>query len=263
VQFAGSTWSFYRRRKDSRWPPLPEVVRRVARLDRSLGIEIWPSSAGDAPPPVGTQRQALIDACDGMPNTSVHIRPEFWSWSPRHLREELQFAHALGADTLVLHPVCLGLSRPEDRPDWPEIRRIAEDADVLGVRLAVENVGNSVALLDRLLDALGDDPERTNVGLCLDVGHAALSDDAGRQGVLNYLDRYAGAMIHLHLHDNAGAEDDHRCPGRGTIDWSAVMERLTSLNYKGPAVLEIHEPDLPPEETLRQSLAFLRARNLR
>jgi len=99
--------------------------------------------------------------------------------------------------------------------------------------------------LDRVLDEIGHDPARTNLGICIDVGHAHLAKDAGRQPIRNYLERYRGQLIHLHLHDNMQDEDDHRLPGEGSIDWPDLLRALGVIGYEGPAVLELHSPGDP------------------
>ncbi len=94
--------------------------------------------------------------------------------------------------------------------------------------------------LDLILDALGDDPEKTNIGICIDLGHAHISQDAGRQPIRNYLERYQGQLVHLHLHDNRDGRDDHLPLGKGSIDWNEALAAIKSVGYRGPAVLEIH-----------------------
>ncbi|MGB2983265.1 MAG: sugar phosphate isomerase/epimerase family protein [Candidatus Bipolaricaulia bacterium] len=253
-----SIWGFYGQSRES-WPSLDDAVRSILSIDSTLGVEVWASKALDAPAAGGSELDALIEACRGAGFVTVHVRGVFWYWDPVKLRREIDFVQSVGGRTLVVHPVCFGLKRPEDRMDVSEIRRIAEYAAEKYVRLAVENVRDSIWILDRVLNEIGDDPEETNLGICIDVGHAHLSSDAGRESVCDYLERYADPMVHLHLHDNAGARDEHLAPGEGTIDWHRVLGVLKETGYSGTAVLEIHGSEISPLAAIEKSVRVLRA----
>ena len=256
MQLGASLWGFYYRQDPESWPTLAKAVQAILSFDGSLGVEVWGSKALDHPPVEGDELVDLIEACHDAEFTMVHIQGRHWSWNPGNLRREIDFAHQLGAETLVLHPVCFGLVEENDRPDWPEIVRIAEYAAKFGVQLAMENMKDSVWTLDRILDEIGDDPEETNVGICIDIGHANQSNDAGREPVCNYLERYAGQLIHLHLHDNHGERDDHLLPGEGTVDWPRVLGVLENIGFSGTAVLEAHQEGIPPRECLERGIGF-------
>lgn len=258
MQLGISLWSFFHEQDSATWPALAEAVDDVLMLDASLGVEIWGSRALDQPMVEGQELADLVDGCQAAAFTTVHIQGRHWSWNPATLRQEIDFAHLLGAETLVLHPACLGLQDTEDRPDWPEVVRIADYAAKFGVRLVVENLFDSLWCLDRVLEEIGDDPEQTNIGICIDIGHAMMSKDAGRHPAVNYLERYARQLSHLHLHDNHGEHDGHLLPGEGNVDWPSVLETLETIGFSGTAVLEMHEPNTPPKEFLGRGLAYLK-----
>ena len=252
-----SVWGFYHQQDSASWPTLAEAVDKILTLDEELGVEVWGSPSLDLPPVAGKELVELVSVCREATFVAVHIQGQHWSWNPVTLRQEVDFAHQLSAETLVLHPVCFGLVENSDRPDWPEVVRIAEYAAKFGVQLAMENTKDSVWALDRILDEIGDDPETTNVGICIDIGHANQSTDAGREPVCNYLERYAGQLIHLHLHDNQGDSDDHLIPGEGSVNWARVFGILESIGFSGTAVLEAHQEGVSPCEGLRRGIEFL------
>lgn len=258
MQLGASIWGFYYCQDPESWPTLSEAVKAVLAFDGNLGVEVWGSKALDHPPVEGDEIVDLIEACHDVEFTTVHIQGQHWSWNPGNLRREIDFAHQLGAETLVLHPVCFGLVNEDDRPDWPEIVRIAEYAAKFGVQLAVENMKDSIWTLDRILDEIGDDPEKTNLGICIDIGHANQSNDAGREAVCNYLERYSGQLSHLHLHDNHGERDEHLVPGEGTVDWPRMLGVLENIGFSGTAVLESHQEGISPSEGLRRGIDFFR-----
>jgi len=257
MRLGASIWGFFHKQDPATWSSMAEAVDVVLRLDESLGIEIWGSRSREEAMVAGTKRAELADACQAAAFVTVHVQRQHWAWDPKTLRKEVDLAHQLRAETLVLHPVCFGLEDADDRPDWPEIVRIADYAAKFGVSLAVENIVDSVWSLDRILEELGDNPDETNVGVCVDVGHAALSKDAGLEPICNYLDRYAGQLLHLHLHDNTGESDDHLTPGEGSIKWARVFERIDRIGFSGTGVLEAHDPSITPRACLEQGLRFL------
>lgn len=55
---------------------------------------------------------------------------------------------------------------------------------------------------------------------CLDTGHCNCFAGFSAE---DFLDRYKSSVIHLHLHDNNGAEDSHLAPGAGSINFRSVL----------------------------------------
>jgi len=256
-----SVWGFFGRRAPEEWPTLPDAVRSILSIGPGLGVEVWGSKALDVPSADREELEALYAVCHEAPYVTVHVRGVHMTWDPAGLRREIDFAERVGARILVLHPVCLGLTGPSDRLDVPEIRRLAEYAADCGVRIALENLQDTVWLLDRVLEEVGDDPSETNLGVCIDTGHAHMSHDAGREPVTNYLERYAGPLAHVHLHDNRGTSDEHLVPGDGSIDWPRVLRVLRTIGFSGTAVLEVHPPPRggDPSTAIEAGLRYLRS----
>ncbi len=258
MQLGYSTLGFYYQQDPRSWPTLPEAVRAVLAIDAGLGVEVGDAKALHGSPVCGVELEQLVDACADAAFAIVHTRMGFWDWNPAQFRQEIDFAHHIHARTLVLHASSLGLVVDDDRPDWPEIVRIADYAAQRDIRLALENLQDTVWALDRVLEEVGDDPQRTNLGICIDIGHAQLSEDAGRDPVTNYLERYAGQLIHLHLHDNRGKMDEHLLPGEGIVDWPQVFHVLHALGYEGTAAFETRQPGISPLENVNRALASYR-----
>lgn len=257
-RLGGSIWGFYGRRRPEEWPTLPEAVREILSIDPALGVEVWGSKSLDAANANEDELSEMAEVCRTAGFVTVHVRGVHMTWDPTGLRREVDFAARVGARVLVLHPACLGLAKPDDRLDVPEILRLAAAAAGRGVRLALENMGDTIWLLDRVLEEVGDDPEKTNLGICIDVGHAHMSHDAGREPVSNYLERYAGQLTHVHLHDSNGETDEHLVPGEGTIDWPRAIRTLDEVGFSGTAVLEVHPSGgVRVSEAVQQGLTFL------
>jgi sugar phosphate isomerase/epimerase len=100
-----------------------------------------------------------------------------------------------------------------------------------------------------VLDGL--DPART--GICLDTGHVHQGAD-----VPTYIRTVAHRILTLHLHDNHGDRDAHALPGRGTLDWPAVLGELHVGGYRGVLMCEVGEQDMALPDTLKDFTEHMR-----
>ena len=115
-------------------------------------------------------------------------------------------------------------------------------AEELGITIAIENIWFPNNTPEKLLDAVHHF-RSPYLGICYDAGHANLmkcdrgfGDDCAPAGgwrdwaPLQWDDRILEKLhpeiTTCHLHDNAGQYDQHRIPGRGTIDWPHVAALL-------------------------------------
>ena len=74
----------------------------------------------------------------------------------------------------------------------------------------------------------------TNVGVCLDLGHANIT-----VGTADAIATLGNRIATVHVHDNHGTKDEHLWPGSGTIDWPATAKALKALATPPATVLEI------------------------
>jgi sugar phosphate isomerase/epimerase len=171
-----------------------------------------------------------LEAAEQIPFVSVvlHLGVREDHWSPRSLEHSLTAIEHLKA---FAHP--------------------------LGVKVLLENLHNEVATPEHLMEVLQVGHFNT-VGVCLDVGHAHLSD-GGVEAAFAVL---KGRVAELHLHDNHGFDaaisnglrDEHLWPGSGAIDWAAVAKRIAELPANVPGVLEIaHELEETTESVIEKA----------
>jgi len=147
-----------------------------------------------------------LEAAEHIPfkHMVVHLGERTDTWSPR----SIEYAH-----TALEH---LGaFSRP------------------LGVKLLVENLVSEATTPDHLLLIL-ELGHLSNVGICLDVGHAHMT-----VGVAEAITTLGDKIVSVHTHDNHGLKDEHLWPGDGTIDWPATVKGLKALAAPPAVVLEI------------------------
>jgi len=50
---------------------------------------------------------------------------------------------------------------------------------------------------------------------------------------------YGNKLMALHLHDNDGTDDQHRIPGKGTINWDSIVRKIRQTTYRGAVSLEV------------------------
>lgn len=150
-------------------------------------------------------------------------------------------AAVLNARYFVVHP---GPERTE-LPGWERLPRLGNAAGVLadaychcqslGIKLVLENMlphlfaGYTENLL-WLLDALG----RSDIGICLDTGHAFLGRD-----LADAAQRFSHNLTMIHASDNRGDWDEHLPPGDGHIAWPSLCRQLRDMRFKGDFILEI------------------------
>ena len=121
------------------------------------------------------------------------------------------------------------------------IEHLKAFATPLGVKLLLENTQNEVTTPEHLLEIIRvghfDD-----VAVCLDIGHAHLTDYKSPGAGIDAAFELLGERIaEVHIHDNNGARDEHLWPGTASSgpNWPAVQHHLASLPPWTPGVLEI------------------------
>ncbi|MBV8201553.1 MAG: sugar phosphate isomerase/epimerase [Acidobacteria bacterium] len=150
-------------------------------------------------------------------------------------------AAILGARHFVIHP------GPEKAglPHHERLGRMENAAGVLdhvaarcrelGITLLFENMlphlfSGAVRDLLWLLGAI----EATDVGVCLDTGHALLSGD-----LHDVVHKLSGHLRMVHASDNRRRFDDHLPPGEGDVPWPVLWRQLAASGFRGAVILEI------------------------
>jgi len=151
----------------------------------------------------------------------------FRSISIRLVMKSIEHAAEMGAELVVVHP---GKHSPLEyiapRLHWDHnreaLREIILNGEKQGVKVAVENMpGNTPCLLIDASEFQCLIDEGLPLYMTLDVSHANTSSQ-----LKPFLDTLSGRIIHVHLHDNNGLNDDHMVVGKGTIDWNLVRSKI-------------------------------------
>jgi sugar phosphate isomerase/epimerase len=148
-----------------------------------------------------------------------------------------------------------GLDDSEQRPndDWLN-RSYQAWNEVLAnspALLYLENTADqSPAAIQALLAEL---PARAS--MCFDLGHwFYAAEGRERRNLGPWLDRIAGRVAHLHLHDNDGRSDQHLGIGQAEIDYPGFLEEMARRDLTLTVTLEAHNT-----RELGHSLAWLEA----
>lgn len=71
----------------------------------------------------------------------------------------------------------------------------------------------------------------------LDVGHAFV--EGRMRGIGDYVRRFHNRIVHVHMHDNHGKEDEHLELGKGSINFMKVARLLKRAGYDGTITFEV------------------------
>ena len=147
-----------------------------------------------------------------------------------------------GAETLVAHG--LGDSETEQDPDFAK-KLVRESVGLLaprlkkrGVRLAVENIHTHHSRTISLKKEMGL-IRHPHVGICLDIAHANMNENPEKA-----VENCGQRLVHMHLSDNHGGEDQHLPPYEGTVPWRTVCRALTKAKNLRHAMLELMFPGM-------------------
>ncbi len=148
---------------------------------------------------------------------------------------------------VVVHPEN---ANPDRQPGDDDARKencrksleeLANSAAEYDVRIAIENMrwradnpNRTGMYTDQLMEIIHDMDRM--IGICFDVGHANISEGSDLGGAFS---RNAHRIIHIHLDDNLGIEDDHFQPGEGNIDFESFYNVVEESGYDGMVQLEV------------------------
>ena len=137
----------------------------------------------------------------------------------------LEIAAGCGARTMTFHP---GVRWDGYRTStlFGKVRKSLDGllpyAEKHRIIIALEN--NTVCEIGSIADELSDLVREFNspwLGLCLDVGHAHVTE-----GVDVVMNSFSRDMVTCHLHDNDTSQDAHLPPGKGTVAWTKLVRFL-------------------------------------
>jgi sugar phosphate isomerase/epimerase len=168
------------------------------------------------------------------------------------IKTRIRLLSEIGAQLIVVHPGnwCENQVEKEERisNSINSLTQIVLFANSVNVKVAVENlppgfVADDVSTMKRiLLETRKASNLNGSIGVCLDTGHANLSNN-----LIDYLEHFGNDILTMHIHDNYGnnnndprnaGDDSHLLPGEGTIDWNKFFDNLNN-SYNGGFIFEL------------------------
>jgi len=174
----------------------------------------------------------------------------------KRLEKSIANANSLDAYMWVFHPgLKTGISMFYPNADWIQNRETArllsKIADDYGVRIAIENVPEPYPFLMKGTADFEKFYKEVNepIGLALDVGHANLNGQ-----IEQFLANFADKIVHVHVHDNNGREDQHLGIGYGKVNWEKFAKLLKKTEFNGVVIVESIEHVMESVEKIKQLL---------
>ena len=173
------------------------------------------------------------------------------------VKRRIDFAQALGAETIVLGCHHLGLTKAEQQPGGAEsreakearaaiyalLRDVGDYAADRGVKIAIEIHGGITANATAALRTMAE-VDRENVGINFDTANILYYNiefspaDGARE-----LEALAKHVFHVHLKDivRGKTRKDHVLPrlGQGEVDLPKVFQILHAAGFYGPFSFEV------------------------
>ena len=160
-------------------------------------------------------------------------------------RRSLIACGMLGIPWTVFHPLHSPDSALDERLTLDYLSHLVPLAKANGVGIAMENMTRPNGHFCTTGEGLARVADAAGCGICLDTGHANLTD-ADQLSMIATL----GTRIKvLHVQDNKGVKDDHLPPFLGFVDFAAVMRALRLAGYAGELNFEVNNKAVP--EALR------------
>ncbi len=157
-----------------------------------------------------------------------------------HVKACIELANTLGTNIVQ---VITGMPLIQDIPfrkSWDyakqSLKICAEYASRYGIILALEGEENNVVRTSQDILHMLEEVNHPNCRALLEVGHANMmaTDDP-----ICAIAALSEAIVHCHIHDNAGISDEHSVPGDGTVYWKGVLKSLREIGYEGYLALEL------------------------
>lgn len=217
----------------------------------------------------GLKSKALHATKGSVRNVNIrekHYRRDYtsnWEYNRKAgvelIKNRVDLAEVLGASEIVLHlyvPHITIAQKPESKEDFyactcRSLTELMPYCLEKRIRICLENLFDMpgeymLEAWDRLFAKFP--PEF--LGLCYDTGHANMIWGGQSPDILK---AYQDRIFAVHLHDNDGDSDSHRIPGRGTVNWEAVMEMLAGSAYDAPLLLEVSKDNADEELFLAEA----------
>ncbi len=166
--------------------------------------------------------------------------PEIKQGVIENVKKGIILANKIGSDRLTIHPGYREMPGPSINLCYESLienlKKIVEIGKEYNVNICLENFDKNIYLLCiELKDFLSVLNSVKDLKATLDVGHANTTDIKPTE----YFNNVKNFIMDMHVHDNNGKIDDHKCLGEGNIDFQKLFSECKKAKYFGPFILEL------------------------
>ena len=145
----------------------------------------------------------------------------------QRMEEAYELCMKIGVDRMIVHS---GYFPPMYYKEWHhEKSLIFWDKFLQGKDNFTVYVENSFEDEPFMMAKLMDDFDKSNLKLCLDVGHANVTTPKDLP-VEKWIEHLGSRVAHYHIHNNMGTKDTHSSLGDGTMDMSSILRAIAQNN---------------------------------
>ncbi len=170
-------------------------------------------------------------------------------WRFESIVRSMEIAAILGAKCIVVHPKqhLDYMSKKQELWDMniAFYNRLIPYCEQFGIKVALENMWHYNHKSEHIADSVCSRPEEFLAYLetlnspwlvaCLDIGHAALTDEDIPTFIRTLGKKHLQA---LHVHDVDFKKDRHTLPYTMDIEWAPVLDALAEIGYEGDLTFE-------------------------
>jgi inosose dehydratase len=160
-------------------------------------------------------------------------------------------------DRAFTYAQSFGVSMIVGVPEENLLPYVEEKVRLTNIKMAIHNHGPEDKLYPTpksIYDRIKNMDAR--MGLCIDIGHTF------RAGVLpeEAIEQYADRLFDLHIKDEEAMKPDAKTLeiGRGAINFSALIDVLRKINYKGMCSIEYEKDMDAPLVGMAESVGFFK-----
>jgi sugar phosphate isomerase/epimerase len=204
----------------------------------------WFEIARDFPQIKETSKSNGLGLIVHMPSylpTSTRL-PELKKGVIDYAKNGIIFAKNIGSDRITLHTGFAEMGTTEMFYDSliKNLKTIVKIGERYGVNICLENFDNKpTALCIEMKDYLNVLNSVEGLKSTMDVGHANTTQIKPHE----YFASVKDFVMNMHIHDNNGKRDEHKCIGEGNIDYKKLFSECKEANYSGPFTLELFPYD--------------------
>jgi sugar phosphate isomerase/epimerase len=220
---------------EQNWNLKPQTIKKIKELSESNNIQLD------------------IHSAYFLATSAIH--PDIRKTVIKVLKYSIIIANKVDSHSITVHP---GYRESiDDKKNYDVLKETLKTVVKFGenydVKVCLENHAIPISpcfYVDDLLKVL-----KSVEGLkaTLDIGHTNLTNIS----VAEYYKKIKDFVINVHVHDNDGTSDQHRCIGEGNINFNSALKEFKKNKYDGPFILEI----FTYEKLIKSKEIFLRIWN--